>query len=84
VTSPPKQIEIECPRCGEVYIDWYRPSMNLELDDFDEKYIDEASSAVCPKCGYKVRFETLLIEDLGRDRAAAPRPTREGDSGNAI
>jgi predicted RNA-binding Zn-ribbon protein involved in translation (DUF1610 family) len=63
VTSPPKQVLVKCPNCGECYWDWYRASLNLDLDDFDAEYIDSASSAVCPQCGTKVYFDTLIVED---------------------
>jgi transposase len=35
--------------------------MNLDLDDFDEEYVDAASSAVCPNCGHKVYFDNLVV-----------------------
>jgi hypothetical protein len=44
-----------------VYVDWFRPSINLDLDDFDEEYVDAASSAVCPNCSHKVYFENLVV-----------------------
>jgi hypothetical protein len=37
--------------------------MNLDLDDFDDEYLDKASSAVCPKCGRKVYFHSLVVRD---------------------
>ncbi|HUT09378.1 MAG TPA: hypothetical protein VMY42_02690 [Thermoguttaceae bacterium] len=40
MTSPPEQIDVECPKCGQVYSDWYRPSINLTLDDLDDEYLE--------------------------------------------
>ena len=48
MTSPPKQIRVRCRKCGHVYEDWIRPSINLMMDDFDQDYLDEASSVTCP------------------------------------
>ena len=35
------------------------------LDDFDEDYLDECSSATCPDCGYKVEFDNLIVDKDG-------------------
>ena len=61
MTSPPEQITVECPGCGQSYRDWWRPSINLALDDFDEEYLDQASSATCDHCGMKVCLDTLIV-----------------------
>ncbi len=66
MTTPPEEITVECPECGEVYRDWYRASLNLDLDDFDEAYIGEASTATCPACGHQVRVSNLIVEEGGR------------------
>ena len=72
MTTPPEKITVEYPECSAVYGDWFRASMNLMLDDFDEDYIDEASSATCPNCGHRVDLDVLIIEEDGvwrsRDR----------------
>jgi len=62
VTSPPRSITVECPKCGARYQDWHRASMNLDLDDFDEEYLREASTATCPSCGQVVELDTLIVE----------------------
>ncbi|MCY4115951.1 MAG: hypothetical protein OXF55_03550 [Caldilineaceae bacterium] len=59
MTSPPEVVEIRCPNCGHEYVDWYRPSINLSLDDFDDDYLEEASTTTCPKCGSKYDLGTL-------------------------
>jgi endogenous inhibitor of DNA gyrase (YacG/DUF329 family) len=63
VTSPPTRIVVECPRCATRYEDWYRASVNLDLDDFDEAYRRAASTSACPACGHVVEFEMLVVED---------------------
>jgi len=65
MTSPVTTITVKCPRCGKVYGDWYRASVNLMLDDFDDDYPDECSRATCPDCGYTVKFETLVVDKEG-------------------
>lgn len=70
-----EKIEILCENCGNLYEDWYRPSLNSDLENFDKDYLDEASSAVCPKCNFKVFFDTLTVKDrifcLGRSNKPA-------------
>jgi len=62
VTSPPRKITVECPKCATRYDDWYRPSINLDLDDFDEEYLRRASTATCPECGHVVELNTLVVK----------------------
>ncbi len=40
--------------------------MNLDLDDFDDAYVEEASTATCPACGHKVQISNLIVEEGGR------------------
>ncbi len=61
MTSPPKDIMVECPECGMIYLDWHRASINLKLDDFDDDYIEEATTATCPYCGHKVDLGGLIV-----------------------
>lgn len=65
VTSRVEQIVVICPECGHRYEDWYRPSINLQLDDFDEEYLQEATSATCPQCGTRVDLPTLIVDKEG-------------------
>jgi uncharacterized Zn finger protein len=62
MTSPVTKIEVECPRCASVYEDWYRASINLNLDDFDDEYLREAATATCPTCGHVIDLDTLVVE----------------------
>lgn len=36
MSSPVENITVRCPRCQHEYEDWYRASLNLGLDDFDD------------------------------------------------
>lgn len=63
MTSPPRDVTVCCPCCNGQYQTWYRPSLNLDIEDFDDEYIDAATSAVCPTCGHKVYFDTLIVRD---------------------
>jgi DNA-directed RNA polymerase subunit RPC12/RpoP len=63
VTTPPERVTVRCPHCGHVYDDWYRPSINLDIEHFDDAYLDAASSAVCPTCEFKVYFDSLIVRD---------------------
>jgi predicted RNA-binding Zn-ribbon protein involved in translation (DUF1610 family) len=65
MTSPPEPITVKCPQCGKVYEDWYRPSVNLMLDDFDEEYLEQCSSATCPACGHKIKISMLVVDKEG-------------------
>lgn len=65
MTSPVREIEVKCPQCGRVYQDCYRPSINLTLDDFDEEYLERATTSTCPECGHKVRYNVLTVREGG-------------------
>jgi len=63
MTMPPEDVIVQCPQCDRTYEDWYRGPVNLDLDDFDDEYLDKCSSAVCPHCGHKVYFNMLISKD---------------------
>ena len=65
MTSPPETIEVRCPRCGKLYETWYRPSINLTIEHWDDEDIDDATSATCPDCGLKVRLGALIVREDG-------------------
>jgi hypothetical protein len=63
MTSPSVQIRVTCPSCGVEYDDWFRASVNLDLDPWaDEDYLRECSSATCPNCDHVVELDTLVVE----------------------
>ena len=64
MTSPVEEIEVECPSCGHVYTDWYRPSINRTLDDFDDEYLEAATTSTCPECDHKVRHSVLTVREV--------------------
>ena len=76
MTSPPRQVDVHCPECATVYRDWIRPSINLTLEDFDDEYMDKATSAICPNCGRKVQLDCLVV---GRDGTFRVGPTNAGE-----
>jgi endogenous inhibitor of DNA gyrase (YacG/DUF329 family) len=61
MTSPPERITVRCPACGATYEDWHRASINLDLDDFPDEYVDAATSATCPACGHVVAIPALVV-----------------------
>jgi len=63
MTMPIETIKVRCPNCQKIYKDWYRGSINLDLENFDDDYIDQCSSATCPKCGHKVYFANLVVKN---------------------
>lgn len=63
MTMPPEPITVACPACGELFETWHRPSMNLDLDDFSDEYVEEMSTATCPACGQKFDLGSLIVED---------------------
>ena len=63
MTSPIEEITVQCPKCGHLYQDWTRASVNLDLDDFDEEYLEQCSTATCPECHYKIDLDVLIVED---------------------
>ena len=65
MTSPIETITVRCPGCQHEYEDWYRASMNLGMDDFDDDYIRRASTATCPKCGHVVNLGVLVVDGEG-------------------
>ncbi len=65
MTSPPEIIVVECPKCSERYTDWYRPSINLMIEAFDDDYLEEAGSATCPACGHRTALDVLVVSDDG-------------------
>jgi hypothetical protein len=77
MSSPPELILVWCP-CGALYRDWWRPSMNLSLDNFDDDYIERMSSTSCPNCRSHSRLGTLLArfenDHLRLDWPAGPKP----------
>jgi DNA-directed RNA polymerase subunit RPC12/RpoP len=65
MTSPPQRVTVKCPSCGKEYETVYRPSINLQLDHFDEEYIKKVTTATCPHCRHTVAFNVLIVGEDG-------------------
>ena len=63
MTSPFEPVTVQCPKCKLIYEGAYRPSMNLELDQFDERYVYEASTIACPKCKTRIGMPSLVVQE---------------------
>lgn len=55
---PPAEKDVVCPKCNTEFQDWYR-YVGVNRDGFDEKYLDECVSAICPTCKYKIYYDSL-------------------------
>ena len=62
--TPVEKITVECSDCGQRYEDYYRRSMNLSLDDFDDDYLEQMSATTCPKCGVKRSIGSLFSREV--------------------
>lgn len=70
MTSPPEEIKVMCPKCHQLFQDWYRASFNFGLggdfkEEFSDEYLDEASSVKCPTCGWKENIDALKVDLAG-------------------
>ena len=65
MSSPPEQIFVMCPKCGTPFDTYIRRSMNLGLDDFDDEYLEEMSTATCPFCHHKINLDVLIVSEDG-------------------
>ena len=63
MTSPIEDITVQCRKCEHPYEDWFRASVNLDLDPFDSEYVEQCSTATCPECQHKVNLDVLIVED---------------------
>ncbi len=79
MTSPCTEIDIKCPNCGQQFKAWHRASINLNLDSFDQAYIDKISSAVCPSCQWKVALPMLVVRDDGVWEFREGKPPRDSE-----
>ncbi len=66
MSSLPEKIEVTCPKCGESYADWYRPSH------------DPATSSNCPHCGFDLKVDRTVRQDGGWDTGADEPEALEG------
>lgn len=62
MTSPPEEVKIQCPKCKRIFYFWTRPSINLDLDNFDPEYIKQVTIATCPQCKTTIELNNLIIK----------------------
>ena len=61
MTTPPKEIEVECPACGHSFVTWHRPSVNLSLGEkWTKKELDEVEFVNCPRCSGRFEKDVLI------------------------
>jgi DNA-directed RNA polymerase subunit RPC12/RpoP len=62
MTSPPREVEVQCPNCGTRFSDWVRDSINLTLgEEWSEEEIIEATTFRCPKCDWQGGMDSLIV-----------------------
>jgi len=61
MTSPPRQVDVECPKCGTQFVDWIRDSINLSLGEEWSEAILEATTVKCPTCGWQGDSEAIIV-----------------------
>jgi hypothetical protein len=74
MTSPVEEILVRCRRCGRLYRDWFRASVNPQLNAAlaaDQEYVEAASTATCPSCHTAVAISDL---ERGHARLASQEP----------
>jgi len=62
-TSPEEEVRVHCPRCGHRFKDWWRPSINLDQDNFEEEYLERATTADCPQCHTRIQLDAVVVQD---------------------
>ena len=69
MTSPPTEIEVECPACGHSFVTWHRPSVNLSLGEkWTKKDLDKLRFVNCPRCDCRLEKELMVVRmDLEED-----------------
>jgi hypothetical protein len=78
MTSPPREIRVRCPKCGHIYDDWYRPSLNFAIEDFEDEYVRGAARSQAAGNGTPARRATCgcsLSRSGGSTRGAQAPPT---------
>lgn len=65
MTMPPERITVQCQKCGHVFEDFIRGSINLSLDNFDDDYLDRCNYATCPNCKHRMKKGVLIVDKEG-------------------
>ncbi|MEI8194813.1 MAG: PD-(D/E)XK nuclease family protein [Phycisphaerae bacterium] len=80
MSSPCRDITVLCPSCGKPFESWFRDSLNLQMDHFDDEYIRSVNVKTCPHCKAEVHLSSLIVGEDGVWRFADGRQTK-GKSG---
>ena len=69
MTTPPKEIEVECSACGYSFVTWHRPSVNLSLGEkWTKKDLDKLRFVNCERCNFRFEKELMVVRmDLEED-----------------
>ncbi len=63
MTTPPKEIEVECPACGHSFVTWHRPSVNLSLGEkWTKKDLDKLRFVDCGRCNFRFEKELMVVQ----------------------
>lgn len=62
MTTPAYEVEVQCERCGHVYTDWRRDSVNTMLGSWTDEEVDEQLSTTCPVCGHRDYGLGLIVD----------------------
>ena len=63
MTSPPTEIEVECPDCGIRFVTWHRPSVNLSLGEkWTKKDLDKLRFVDCERCNFRFEKELMVVQ----------------------
>jgi hypothetical protein len=66
MTSRVTDIEVNCPNRGNVFLDSYRPSINLgHGDPRAAESIAAPTSVTCPKCETVTSLDSLIVDRNG-------------------
>ena len=66
MTSPIRDIELQCPACGENFVTWHRDSVNMSLGEkWTKSQLEEATFAHCPACNQRFQKDVIIatLED---------------------
>jgi DNA-directed RNA polymerase subunit RPC12/RpoP len=63
MTTPPREIEVECPACGIRFVTWHRPSVNLSLGEkWSKKDLDKLRFVNCERCNFRFEKELMVVQ----------------------
>lgn len=62
MSTPPYQVEVDCPECGTRFKDVLRDSINLSLgEEWTDEEIEEATTVRCPECGWQGDSDSIIV-----------------------